>query len=258
MLWIFFAGLFLWVYPYAEAGCFNITELKEDSMVITEMECCDPILKNASLEHSGLYICSLSQSIADTVWSIHENFSAIWVEASHGAHIFEEGQNVTLKCEASSTPASVAWSWERLDKKRVWQEVDTEKQLVLSRMEDSGEYRCRGHSEILNVTRKSPAYQVYFFSIPNSGSVSLAAAALSLSLLALLLLVALGLWLWLKERPSPNTRTAEPNDYGSKGANIPPVDDDGDVYMNSVEIEKVYSNLNPTFRAEDQSFATLT
>lgn len=98
-----------------------------------------------------------------------ENFSAIWVEASHGAHIFEEGQNVTLKCEASSTPASVAWSWERLDKKRVWQEVDTEKQLVLSRMEDSGEYRCRGHSEILNVTRKSPAYQVYFFSIPNSG-----------------------------------------------------------------------------------------
>lgn len=45
---------------------------------------------------------------------------------------------------------------------------------------------------------------------------------------------------------------------GFRGANIPPVDDDGDVYMNSVEIEKVYSNLNPTFRAEDQSFATLT
>ncbi|KAG5266219.1 hypothetical protein AALO_G00251100 [Alosa alosa] len=227
MLWIYFLGLFLVVNPFEEAVLEPLTL---------------PVVFTERTMDQGKYVFTINS------WTI-ENLSLI-VEANHGGHIFVEGKNATLRCETSSKHHFVAWSWERSEGEGVWEKVDTGKQLVLSRVEDNGNYRCHGYSKTLNAS--SLAYEVYFLSTSSSeiqGVTRLAAAALVLSLLALLFLAVLVLWLWvhrIKEASSLTTRTAEPNDY-----------DDGDIYMNSLEIEKAYSDLNPTFRAEDQSYATL-
>ncbi|XP_041928878.1 uncharacterized protein LOC121693498 isoform X1 [Alosa sapidissima] len=239
MLWIYFLGLFLVVNPFEEAVLEPLTL---------------PVVFTERTMDQGNYVFTINS------WTI-ENLSLI-VEANHGGHIFVEGKNATLRCETSSKHHFVAWSWERSEGEGVWEKVDTGKQLVLSRAEDNGNYRCHGYSKTLNAS--SLAYEVYFLSTSSSvleiqGVTRLAAAALVLSLLALLFLAVLVLWLWvhrIKEASSLTTRTAEPNDYGSKNPHSPPVDD-GDIYMNSLEIEKAYSDLNPTFRAEDQSYATL-
>lgn len=168
------------------------------------------------------------------------------VKGNYDAHIFEEGQNATLKCEVIFELQGSEWN-------ETWQTMTTEEQQVLCRKEDSGVYRC---CLISNATSQSN--QIYILSKPDSGSLGLAAAAMFLSLLALLLFIALALWLWLhrvKETSSSTNRNAEPNDYGSKNTHSPAVDD-GDIYMNTLEIEQAYSDLNPG--AEDQSYATLS
>ncbi|KAL2099379.1 hypothetical protein ACEWY4_005859 [Coilia grayii] len=213
---------------------------------------------------SGFSLCDMDKDVSKDpvstvsipLYKIVDNVTSVWVNADHsGVRVFREGQKVTLRCEACTEPPSSAWRWERQEENGSWKEVGTGQELVLSKMEESGVYLC--HAMPFNVT--SLEYEVYFFSTHHSVMGSLAVAALFMSLLVLLLFIALVLWLWLsgrvRERPDPNPGPTEPKNYGESACDSPV--DEGDIYMNTVEIEKAYSDLNPSFMAGDQSYDTL-
>eukprot|EP00064_Thunnus_orientalis_P003379 superscaffoldBa00000273_g3388 len=91
-----------------------------------------------------------------------ENLSPLQLVATPDYPV-AEGQRVTMHCSAFTMPASVSWSWQRLEN-QTWQQVATGRDLTLTEPEQSGLYRCHAESR-LSQTSMSPTHNVYIISI---------------------------------------------------------------------------------------------
>lgn len=77
------------------------------------------------------------------------------------------GQRVHLHCFAVTMPYSVIWSWQRLED-RTWTEVGHGQNLILTKPEQSGTYRC--HVETKSSQEKvSGSHAVFIVSMHLTG-----------------------------------------------------------------------------------------
>ncbi|XP_042244523.1 uncharacterized protein LOC121880950 [Thunnus maccoyii] len=193
-----------------------------------------------------------------TAVTVEENLSPLQLVATPDYPV-AEGQRVTMHCSAFTMPASVSWSWQRLEN-QTWQQVATGRDLTLTEPEQSGLYRCHAESR-LSQTSMSPTHNVYIISIRATVGEKLGIAAFILSLLALIINLAILFWLsW--QRFSGMLTASNTAAKGLSGAEKPPKgclpQTDGDVYMNYVNTNQAYSDLDPAKMTGDNVYASLS
>ncbi|XP_035466335.1 uncharacterized protein LOC118286194 isoform X1 [Scophthalmus maximus] len=170
------------------------------------------------------------------------------------------GQTVNLHCSALTTPASVIWSWQRLEN-LAWREVGRVNNLTLTEPWQSGPYRCSAETRF----SQSVSYTITVLIIATQPTVGekIGIAALVLSLLALIVaLTILCLLVWQRfgdTRATCNTAAkASPGPGKAPKGCLPQTQCHGDVYMNYTSTNQAYSDLDPTNRTEDSVYSSLS
>lgn len=77
------------------------------------------------------------------------------------------GEEVHLNCSAPPIPMPANWSWLHLQNKK-WTLVGSEKELTLTKPEESGVYRCQAVTHVSQMSQ-SQNYTVYIVSVQATG-----------------------------------------------------------------------------------------
>ncbi|XP_029900875.1 uncharacterized protein LOC115354601 [Myripristis murdjan] len=205
-----------------------------------------------------------------SIWlTVVERLSALQVVAIPGYPVVVEGQGVTMHCIASTWPALVVWSWERLDKQGKWQKVGTSRDLILTKAEESGRYRCHAKSLEHRILQNelSPNHTVYIISLPLTVGEKLGIAGFCLLLVALIILFLILFWL-VRQRANETAAlqalsTANTLAKGFAGPGKAPngnqtSDCEGEMYMNYQPTDQAYTDLDPAYMTGDEVYSSLS
>ncbi|XP_056152139.1 uncharacterized protein LOC130126579 [Lampris incognitus] len=203
-----------------------------------------------------------------------EMLSSLEVVATPWYPIVFEGQSVNLHCRASTHPPSVNWSWHRLDNQKGWQEVDTRRDLTLTKAEESGQYHCCASSSIKGVWQEeqSTNHTVYIIPLPKTVGDKLGEAAFYLSLLACIILFTFALWhlcplVWQRLNGGVPLQSLTATNNPAKGSGGPAKAPTGslvhsrgaaEVYMNYTSSSKAYADLDPNCITEENAYSILS
>ncbi|XP_024129928.1 uncharacterized protein LOC112147627 isoform X2 [Oryzias melastigma] len=167
-----------------------------------------------------------------------------------------EGQRVQLQCKLlSGSTVSVDWTWQVL-KGQTWKEVDSDGELILTKPEQSGVYRCLAGSNW------SQNHTVSIVAIRASMGEVLGIAAFVLSLLVLITIIAgllLVVWQRIGSPKTPSSPAVKEKDPGPKfepKGDFPTEDGDGD-YMNYTGKNSAYTDLDPSSLSADNEYSTV-
>ncbi|KAF6725059.1 hypothetical protein FQA47_006202 [Oryzias melastigma] len=165
-----------------------------------------------------------------------------------------EGQRVQLQCKLLSG-STVSVDWQVL-KGQTWREVDSDGELILTKPEQSGVYRCQAGSNW------SQNHTVSIVAIKTSMGEVLGIAAFVLSLLVLITIIA-GLLLVVYQRigspktpSSPAVKEKDPGPKFEPKGDFPTEDGDGD-YMNYTGKNSAYTDLDPSSLSADNEYSTV-
>ncbi|XP_061157854.1 uncharacterized protein LOC133169562 isoform X2 [Syngnathus typhle] len=168
-----------------------------------------------------------------------------------------EGQKVSLRCCAPSSPAFHNWHWQR-EEQKTWKKVAKGGQLTLSEPRQSGLYRCLAQSN--QSESVSSSHAVFIISLHATANIGI--AALALSLLALIMNIAIMFWLgWqgLRDKRCAASTGAKGFPRAIKEANggLPHTVTDGHVYMNYSSTNLTYTDLDATSVTADSTYSVL-
>ncbi|XP_029350340.1 uncharacterized protein LOC115036327 isoform X2 [Echeneis naucrates] len=170
------------------------------------------------------------------------------------------GQTVQLHCSAFQILTFANWSWQHLEN-RVWHQVGSERDLILTEPEQSGLYRC--WAKTLNSELVSHNLTVYIIDMPPTAGEKLGIAAVVLSLLALFITLPILVWFVMQRYGGTFTSFKTPPkdiqglEKTSKGS-FPSTERDGNVYMNYTSTNQAYTNLDPIKMTEDNTYSSLS
>ncbi|XP_011488500.1 uncharacterized protein LOC105356899 [Oryzias latipes] len=168
------------------------------------------------------------------------------------------GQRVHLQCKSLIVSrVDVDWSWQIL-KGQTWKEVDSDEELILTKPEQSGVYRCKPKSG----SNWSQNHTVSIVARNTSMGESLGIAAFILSLLILIIIIAALLLVVCQRIRSPKTPSSpavkvDPGPKVVPKGGCPTDESDGDVYINyTAGKNSDYTDLDPSSMSADNVYST--
>ncbi|CAI5696276.1 unnamed protein product [Oreochromis niloticus] len=165
-----------------------------------------------------------------------ETFPPLWVVATPDYPV-AAGQKVSLYCSSSIISGTGTWSWERLRNQSWEKQGGNSRELILTKPEQSGEYRCC--SSVVNCANQT--HTVYIISTQTTVGENLGIAAFVFSFLILIIIIAAFIFFWLGFQRTSGTVTTS-STPAVKDVPGPEITSTGDVPQPDTDVYINYTN----------------